>query len=742
MASFPEITLGESDFKVRFREEFASEVLNQRFMGLPFGVYFGFDPLVAGDNVSLKIDAALAVSILRAMSTISKTSLDVFFEADISLNFTGHDFVASGDLYVIATVSYVRNGTTTARIFTSTSPASGTDSIGICRLAGTAAPGVITAFAAAIPDKHSPLAKGGSPNAFGFMPAGAVEDVENLLAQIGKHEINPTIQTCDVNPLADGKINLVDYSAAAGSYDINLPDSSLLPAGITGCIVRVLLTENILGAFNHFFKTQGTDLLKLGTGLGTASATPKHRGGYVEFTLTREVSPAVWHITATDNSREWYQALGREQIPLDTLAIPSDNTDLDASISRHGLLRKLSGVPTEFLNGSGIFAVPGGATSGANHYLYNGPIVTAPGPFAVTPGGGIHRFSGAGGPASYLFPAAAGELDGVVVRIQIEFPVPGVLLTFDASAGPDLIGWPNTPQAPTIAFNAATRSLLEFTLDKTATSGPTWKLTAFSRDPQHEVSHYAVGGDDVLDVKLLGGYPGGATTFLRDDGTFAVPVQPNIYFQARMTTNVTNDVKFLVLNVGETGGWIVGNAVSGGSVGAGTGVIRGYHPARRLLAVDPDGGSDFLAGDVAVSGGSSGTIGVANFYPFGGVGSSRYSYTSNIETLGGFVTSPLTGLIEVPVAGTYLISVHARYINSTVFYVWIGDRYSSLIVSNAVGAAQCVNGYFNDMTVVVLGRDMIAGDVIGVSEATFAGASGLAAAIPGPEATISIVKVG
>jgi hypothetical protein len=51
--------------------------------------------------------------------------------------------------------------------------------------------------------------------------------------------------------------------------------------------------------------------------------------------------------------------------PLDTLAAPSDITDLDASDLAHGLLPKLSGVVTEFLNGLGAFSVPAGGGGGA-----------------------------------------------------------------------------------------------------------------------------------------------------------------------------------------------------------------------------------------------------------------------------------------------------------------------------------------------------------------------------------------
>lgn len=58
---------------------------------------------------------------------------------------------------------------------------------------------------------------------------------------------------------------------------------------------------------------------------------------------------------------------GADQIKLDDLAAPDDNTDLNASAAKHGLLPKLSNVATEFLNGQGAFAAPATAAHHANH---------------------------------------------------------------------------------------------------------------------------------------------------------------------------------------------------------------------------------------------------------------------------------------------------------------------------------------------------------------------------------------
>lgn len=64
---------------------------------------------------------------------------------------------------------------------------------------------------------------------------------------------------------------------------------------------------------------------------------------------------------ATHASR--HQNGGADSIKLDDLAAPDDNTDLNASASAHGLLRKLSGVATDYLDGTGNWSTPAGSGS-------------------------------------------------------------------------------------------------------------------------------------------------------------------------------------------------------------------------------------------------------------------------------------------------------------------------------------------------------------------------------------------
>jgi hypothetical protein len=56
-----------------------------------------------------------------------------------------------------------------------------------------------------------------------------------------------------------------------------------------------------------------------------------------------------------------HESGGSDAIKLDDLAAPDDNTDLDSTAARHGLLPKLDNSATSFLNGQGAWSTPAGA---------------------------------------------------------------------------------------------------------------------------------------------------------------------------------------------------------------------------------------------------------------------------------------------------------------------------------------------------------------------------------------------
>lgn len=110
----------------------------------------------------------------------------------------------------------------------------------------------------------------------------------------------------------------------------------------------------------------GTNLILSETGLtAVRTVTFPDSTGLVVYDTDSRLSNAR---TPTAH-KTTHQSGGSDAIPLDTLAATTDITTLNSTTSTHGLLPKLSGTATEFLNGSGAFSVPAGTGTGeANTY--------------------------------------------------------------------------------------------------------------------------------------------------------------------------------------------------------------------------------------------------------------------------------------------------------------------------------------------------------------------------------------
>lgn len=154
---------------------------------------------------------------------------------------------------------------------------------------------------------------------------------------------------------------------------------------------------------------------------------------------------------------------GSDALKLDDLAAPDDNTDLNASTSKHGLLQKLPGGTSTFLRADGSFASPAGGAPAAHATSHQN--------------GGSDEISVAG-------------LSGLLADGQ----TPLAHKTSHENGGSD-------------------------ELSVAGLSG----LLADPQDPTLHASDHEDGGSDELDVTALGGFPGGTTDFLRADGTFADP---------------------------------------------------------------------------------------------------------------------------------------------------------------------------------------------------------------------------
>jgi hypothetical protein len=70
-----------------------------------------------------------------------------------------------------------------------------------------------------------------------------------------------------------------------------------------------------------------------------------------------------------------HKAAGSDALALDTLAPPTDVTTLNATTAAHGLLPKLSGVSTAYLDGAGAWSTPAGGSGGvpAAHHTTHEP---------------------------------------------------------------------------------------------------------------------------------------------------------------------------------------------------------------------------------------------------------------------------------------------------------------------------------------------------------------------------------
>lgn len=476
MASFPSFNISPGDIKIVFRESYASETLNERLMGLPLGIAEGFVPSLSDPVVTLGLSPR-GLSIANVRSQVAPVSVGISLTDAITLDFTGHDFTVSGDIYVVLQANYLRGSTTTAKIVTQNTAPVGSTEIGICRVTGTGTPGsggtVDSVVFANFPDRITNLATANQP--FGFMAGGDKEALDSLASLIGKYEIASGVKTADFNITADGMINLLNYSGSASLKTITLPDSSAF-ANPNGSIVRVL-SLNGLNGNGAQLQRSGTDLIRAVDGtLSTALALRDFTGHFIELTLITDVAPAQWEITAYELKPQHggdHGQGGADPIKLDDLATPDDNTDLDVSAARHGLMPKLSGSASDVFKGDGSYGpVPSPAV-----YPYQVAVAGSPGPNAVTADGTVHRIDASGGSFTMQLPDAAATPDGSIVRLQIEVPHPSNIVTISAFVGQNISLPPNFGN--TFLWQPTQRGMfLELFLDKSISAPALWKPSA------------------------------------------------------------------------------------------------------------------------------------------------------------------------------------------------------------------------------------------------------------------------
>lgn len=107
--------------------------------------------------------------------------------------------------------------------------------------------------------------------------------------------------------------------------------------------------------------TSGTRKLKPGTAV-TKNVPATGNAATGEVVLGSDTRLADSRTPTTHATT--HQAGGADAIKLDDLATPDDNTDLNATTTRHGLLPKLGGGTTNFLRADGTWSAPAGGGGG------------------------------------------------------------------------------------------------------------------------------------------------------------------------------------------------------------------------------------------------------------------------------------------------------------------------------------------------------------------------------------------
>ena len=174
MAKFPVKVFTRQSALLGHDDEYRSSLIGQKFAGMPKGVYVGFIPSILSPVLTLSPDPTEGFSLLKAPSFGDPGGMDVIIDSAITFDFIGQP---DGDfpIHIIARVTYTEGLPTTAQIITRSAQPVVYNEVLICILSGTAGALVLQANPS-LGERDAPLAFTGTP--FGFMPAGAIEDME------------------------------------------------------------------------------------------------------------------------------------------------------------------------------------------------------------------------------------------------------------------------------------------------------------------------------------------------------------------------------------------------------------------------------------------------------------------------------------------------------------------------------------------------------------------------------------
>jgi len=179
--TFPSMTLSNEFVKVRFFEENAAEAINRRWLGMPRGVYLGFNPSVSAGSpvLTLSVDASHNFSLLRVPSGVEAAMVDIFTASPITLDFTAHQVFP---VYVLATADYRENSPTQGRIFTRAAGPTSETEVLICMVDKSGDDLVVSSLSPTT--RQPPVAFNSQP--YGYMPADSIDDLAATNASVAE----------------------------------------------------------------------------------------------------------------------------------------------------------------------------------------------------------------------------------------------------------------------------------------------------------------------------------------------------------------------------------------------------------------------------------------------------------------------------------------------------------------------------------------------------------------------------
>lgn len=258
----------------------------------------------------------------------------------------------------------------------------------------------------------------------------------------------------------------------SGSITATLPALTASSA-TTGTNNHRLLWFKNLGANSLILDGNGSEVLFDGVSSATTLTVP---AGAAVLIQSRTGTGAGWYVLASHGMSSSLAAHetshregGSDELKLDDLGIPDDNTDLNASTTRHGLLSKLSGNSNEFMDGTGNWSDPGTGSGTGNvtdTTAFGSEPSGSPGPSAgdlvfYNNSFYVSRFTGsAWGPWGPIFPMTQ-PVDGDFSWVNqggasVDASLGGIYLLAPATAGDSLRvrvkTAPSTPYVITACF--------------------------------------------------------------------------------------------------------------------------------------------------------------------------------------------------------------------------------------------------------------------------------------------------